>query len=261
MKYFLLIISCAFFLQLNAQQTKCQGDTIRQWSFEWQKQFLSDRENPEKWDSAHFVEDLQNVSTHKHSPMRMGVFPTPSYDLYPGTFDGIIAANLDINLPSGQRIACTISGNSKTSLNESIIGDNDVDFYFILAVVTDLPKDTINYDDVNIDGVSRNHPDVISQGYVRTSQTDKVDFVAFKSANNDAYAVVNMRLFNLNNGCIVIVVPHEDGSLRSMQIKPDELLSFQTLRSYLTSLFTEDIRINKFITTRCDDFRLLNTRQ
>lgn len=261
MKYILFIISCAYFLQLNAQQTQCQGDTIRQWSFEWQKQFISDRENPEKWDSAHFVEDLQKFSTYKHSPMRMGVFPTPSYDLYPGTFDGIIAANLDINLPSGQRIACMISGNSKTSLNESIIGDNDVDFYFILAVVTDLPKDTINYDDVNIDGVSRNHPDVISQGYVRTSQSDKIDFVAFKSANNDAYAVVNMRLFNLNDGCVVIVVPQEDGSLRSMQIKPDELLSFQTLRSYLTSLFTENKKVNKFITTRYDDFSLLNTRQ
>ena len=88
-----------------------------------------------------------------------------------------------------------------------------------------------------------------------------IDFVAFKSANNDAYAVVNMRLFNLNDGCVVIVVPQEDGSLRSMQIKPDELLSFQTLRSYLTSLFTENKKVNKFITTRYDDFSLLNTRQ
>lgn len=261
MKTFFLIIFCAFVLQLNAQQNQCQSDTIRQWSGEWQKQFLSDRENPEKWDSEHFIEDLQNLPTYKHSPLRMGVFPTPNYDLYPGTFDGIVAANFDIHLPSGQRIACMISGNSKTSLNESSIGDNDVDFYFVLAVVTDVPQDTINYDDVNIDGVSRNHPDVISQGYVRTSQTDKIDFVAFKAANNDAYAVVNMRLFNLNDGNVVVIVPQKDGSLRSMQIKPNELLTFQTLRSYLTSLFTENKQVNKFVTTRCDDFSSRNTRQ
>lgn len=186
--------------------------------------------------------------------MRFGVFPVPNYDLYPGTFDGIIAANFEIESPSGQRIACVVNGNSKTSLNESVLGDNDVDFFFILAVVTDLPRDTISYDDVSVEGVSRNHPDVISQGYVRTSQTDRVDFVSFRAANNDAYAVVTMRLFNLNDGNIVIIVPQEDGSLRSMQIAPDELLTFQTLRQYISSLLMENEKVNKFINTRKDEF-------
>lgn len=262
MKQLLLtFLLCTFILPLKAQSYKQQVDSIKVWTHEWQKQFLSDRENPDKWDSSHYIEDLQNMSQSKHSPLRIGVFPVPDYDLYPGTFDGVFAANFDISLPSGNRIACVVNGNSKTTLNTSLIGENDIDFFFILAVVTDLPQDTISYDDVNIDAISRNHPDVISQGYVRISPTDKVDFVSFRAANNDAYAVVNMRLFNLNDGNIVIIVPQEDGSLRSMQIQPDELLTFQTLRQNLTSLLTENEQINKFLLTRCDEFCRQNSEK
>lgn len=142
-----------------------------------------------------------------------------------------------------------------------MIGENDEDFYFILAVVTDCAPDTVTYDDVNLSGISRNHPDVVSEGYVRTSDSGKVDFVAFRAANNDAYAVVNMRLFNLNDGNVVIIVPQNDGSLRSMQIKPEKLLSFSTLRQYMTTLIIEDDAVNRFVITRNDDFSQQNQPQ
>jgi len=261
MKQLLLILSlCAFVLQVNAQSIPSQNDSIRQWTAQWQKQYLNDRENPAKWDSIHYKEDLTEFPKLKQEPIVPGVFPVPNYDLYPGTFDGIVAANFDFYLPSGQRIACVVNGNSRTSLNESTLGDNDVDFYFILAVVTDCLPDTVTYDDVNVSGISRNHPDVISQGYVRTSDSSKVDYVAFRAANNDAYAVVNMRLFNLHDGNIVIIVPQDDGSLRSMQIQPDELLTFQTLRQYITTLVTENERVNRFVTVRNDEFSKQNAR-
>ncbi len=251
---FLLISLCAFIFSGNAQSIPNAGDSIKLWTPQWQKQFLQDRENPAKWDVEHFSEDLVEMPQQKQSPITPSVFPVPRYDLYPGTFDGVIAANFDLFLPSGQRIACVVNGNSKTSLNESFLGDIDEDFFFILAVVTDCPGDTITFDDVNVHGISRNHPDVISEGYVRTSESSKVDFVAFRAANNDAYAVVNMRLFNLNDGNVVLIVPQEDGSLRSMQIMPEELLSFPTIKNYMTSLLIENEGVNKFITTRRDAF-------
>ena len=253
-KQLLIIICCVTAIQLAAQQNLSSDDTISEWTSEWQKQYIADRENPAKWDSIHYKEDLQRGEEAKHAPLTKGVFPVPNYDLYAGTFDGIVAANFDIDLPTGQRIACVVSGNHKTSLNESFLGDNDIDFFFIIAVVTDVPRDTVTYDDTFVDGISRNHPDVISEGYVRISETDRVDFVAFRAANNDAYAIVNMRLFNLNYGSIIVIVPQQDGSLRSMQIKPDEIITFPTLRKYTTSLFTENEQINKFITTRRDEF-------
>jgi len=248
-------------MQLSAQVTSNQRDSIKLWTPQWQKQYLADRENPEKWDTIHYKEDLQEFPKHNKLPISNGVFPVPNYDLYPGTFDGVIAANFDIYLPSGQRIACVVNGNSKTSLNESMLGGNDEDFYFILAVVTDCPQDTITFDDVNVNGISRNHPDVISEGYVRTSESSKVDFVAFRAANNDAYAIVNMRLFNLNDGNVIFIVPQEDGSLRSMQIQPKELITFSTLRQYMTSLATEDEIVSKFVITRNDAFSQQNKIQ
>ncbi|MDE6717268.1 MAG: hypothetical protein K2J70_03660, partial [Muribaculaceae bacterium] len=57
---------------------------------------------------------------------------------------------------------------------------------------------------------------------------------------------------------IVIIVPQEDGSLRSMQIMPDELLTFQTLRQNITSLFIENEKVNKFISNRKDEFSKQN---
>lgn len=254
MKQILLLISICVCLTCSAQSHITANDSIKEWTPEWHKQFLQDRENPAKWDAEHFAEDLVEAPKEKQNPITPGVFPVPRYDLYPGTFDGVIAGNFDLFLPSGQRVACIVNGNAKTSLNESFLGDIDEDFYFILAVVTDCPPDTINFDDVNVHGISRNHPDVISEGYVRTSETSTVDFVAFRAANKDAYAVVNMRLFNLNDGNVVLIVPQEDGSLRSMQIKPEELLSFPTIRNYMTSLIMENEKVNKFITTRRDDF-------
>lgn len=261
MKQLLLILAlCAFAIQVNAQSISSQSDSIKQWTAQWQKQYINDRENPTKWDSAHYKEDLDGFPKLKQEPIVPGIFPVPNYDLYPGTFDGIVAANFDLYLPSGQRITCVVNGNAKTSLNQSMIGDNDVDYYFILAVVTDCPPDTVTYDDVNISGFSRNHPDVISEGYVRTSDSSKVDFVAFRAANNDAYAIVNMRLFNLHDGNIVIIVPQEDGSLRSMQIQPEKLLTFQTLRQYITTLLTDNERVNRFVTVRNDEFSRQNPR-
>lgn len=260
-KLFLLLSLCAFVLQLSAQDESIQQDSIKVWTPLWQKQYLNDRENPQTWDAIHYKEDLQEFPKQGQLPITMGVFPVPNYDLYPGTFDGVIAANFDIYLPSGQRIACVVNGNAKTTLNESYIGDNDEDFYFILAVVTDCPQDTITFDDVNVNGISRNHPDVVCEGYVRTSDSDKVDFVAFRSANNDAYAIINMRLFNLNDGNVIFIVPQEDGSLRSMQIRPKELLTFATLRQYVTSLATEDATVSKFVTTRIDEFGRHNKKE
>ena len=70
-------------MQVNAQQITNQKDTIKQWPYEWQKQFLSDRENPEKWDTPHHIEDLQNNSQPKHTPMTVGIFPNPNYDCLP----------------------------------------------------------------------------------------------------------------------------------------------------------------------------------
>ncbi|MCM1032896.1 MAG: hypothetical protein NC405_03985 [Odoribacter sp.] len=133
MKRLLLLFSiCAYTIYLSAQSVSNPSDSIKHWTHQWQTQLLDDRENPAKWDTVHYNEDLREFPRQDQQPISLGVFPVPSYGLYPGTFDGVIAANFGLYLNSGQRISCVVNGNFKTSLNESFLGDNDEDFILYL---------------------------------------------------------------------------------------------------------------------------------
>ncbi|MCM1332297.1 MAG: hypothetical protein NC248_06780 [Bacteroides sp.] len=252
----LFTIFLAFIAGKVFSQNACTAsDTIRVWTAECQKQYLNDRENPQKWALDKYVDDLKEMSTNnKQEPFETSVFPVPSYDLYPGTFSGIAAGNFNITLDSGQRIACVVNGNCRTALNETRLGDADPDIFMMLAVVTDFPVDTVNYDDTNVQGYSRNHPDVLTQGYVHLDDTHKVEFTSFITATDDAFAIINMRLFNLNDGHIIFIVPQTDGSLRSMQIKSDETLTFENCRNLMTSLINDNDKVHKFVTCHEDEF-------
>jgi hypothetical protein len=71
---------------------------------------------------------------------------------------------------------------------------------------------------------SRNHPDYIGQGYFQT-KTGKVDFTAFTTPEGEEYAIVNMRLFHLKYGNVILVAPHKDGTFRSLQLNESEVSS------------------------------------
>jgi hypothetical protein len=115
--------------------------------------------------------------------------------------------------------------------------------YFTIAVLTD-KADTVNYTHTLNNVVSRNHPDYIGQGYVKYANL-KVDYTAFLTAGRNSYAIVNMRLFDLKNGALILIAPHKDNSLRSLQIvAPD--LSTDDVDSYIDSLFKQQKAINFF---------------
>ncbi|HLT52514.1 MAG TPA: hypothetical protein VKZ97_01395, partial [Flavobacteriaceae bacterium] len=72
--------------------------------------------------------------------------------------------------------------------------------------------------------ISRNHPDYLAQGFVKT-KTQTIDYVAFTTAENTAYAIVNTRLFDLSFGKAILIAPQKDGTLKSLQIKSPDLTS------------------------------------
>lgn len=86
--------------------------------------------------------------------------------------------------------------------------------------------------------ISRNNPDYIGQGFFKT-KTDEIDYIAFLTANRDEYAIVNMRLFNLKNGRIILIAPQKDGSLRSMQLETP-ILSDKELSDYINKILQQD---------------------
>jgi len=70
---------------------------------------------------------------------------------------------------------------------------------------------------------SRNHPNYLAMGYVKT-QNQKIDYVTFIDLQGESligYAIVSGKLFNLQEGNTIVVIPQKDYSLRFLHINVD----------------------------------------
>jgi hypothetical protein len=91
---------------------------------------------------------------------------------------------------------------------------------------------------------SRNHPNYIGQGSINT-KGNRIDFISFLTADRKNFAIVNLRLFDLDQGRIILIAPQQDGSLRSMQIEAPPLTS-KTVEPYLIDNLTQQSKVISF---------------
>lgn len=253
--YVMKIILTTILLLLSVTvRAQTPVDTIWNWTPELERQLVTDRENPATWSETHFKRDL-DTRLDPGMPLDFSAFPVPDYSLYPGTFKGLGVTAPDIYLPDGTRVKCAALCKNNTTLDSPrpYHNDNRYDCVFMLAVVTDVPADTVNWTDARVYGVSRNHPDITGEGYIKTGPDSRVSWVALDAANGDSYLVANMRLFNLNLGRFIVIVPQTDGSLRSLQLAVDRPVSQFDAKDYIQSRLSED-KVRRFIATRCDGF-------
>lgn len=210
---------------------------------------LKNREDSTKWDQEMLKLDIEN-NIELNLPFTSGIFPTPKYDLLgENSFNGV--GNFGFTGGDGYELKIdnkTILFNSffvgNNDLNKSKLGSLKDAVFFHIVVLTDF-VDTVNYSHVMSQIVSRNHPDYMGQGFYKTSN-NTIDYAAFTSSNGDAYAIVNMRLFDLNKGQTILIAPHKDKTLRSMQIK-SLLMESSQIESFTRKLLTND-NIRTFFT-------------
>ncbi len=105
--------------------------------------------------------------------------------------------------------------------------------FFHIIVLTDF-VDTVNYSHVLSEVVSGNHPDYIGQGFYNTAN-NRIDYSAFITSDRNAYAIVDMRLFDLTKGKTILIAPQKDKSLRSMQIDSPPMSS-KEIEAYTKAL-------------------------
>lgn len=110
--------------------------------------------------------------------------------------------------------------------------------FFTILVLTDF-IDEKDFNSMKSQIVSRNFPDVIGQGYIKTKK-NKIDFSAFVTLENDEFAIINMKLYNLKYGNIILIAPQKDGSLRSIQILADENLTTENIKSNIEKLLKKE---------------------
>jgi len=238
MKYFILVI-------LVFSSTICfsQKD-MTLWNEKLEQNHLKNRQDSSTWDSELLRRDIESNKEKEGRPFRYGAFPVPKYELlgkesFKGVGNGGNFTGIDIN---GKTVLYSYFLVNKNALTQKYIRNKPNEVFFTIVVLTDF-IDKANFTHAGVQIISRNNPDYIGQGFFKT-KNDEIDYTAFLTADRNEYAIVNMRLFNLKQGRIVLIAPQKDGSLRSMQIK-SPTLDDKELADYVNKMLKQD-NVKKF---------------
>ncbi len=244
----ILLLSSLFAFSACTQVTKTG------WGPEQEAEYLKNRQDPSTWDCRLLEQDIQDMPQILSKPLMYGAFPVPEYGLIgENTFDGVLCSNYYMKFgDEGRNLLYACMGVNRNGMIEKYIGDKPDEVFFTILVLSDVEIGSDDdfwdnmYSDVFI--TSRNNPDYVGQGYIKT-KNDEIDFVAFLTAGRDEYAIVNMRLFDLKYGRIVIIAPQKDGSLRSMQVKTEDVISSDGLTNRLQEIIKRT-DVNDFLTDK-----------
>jgi hypothetical protein len=210
LKFLLVITGIIMSLQkMNSQDNF-------EWNLQKKIERKNNREDSTKWDSKIIEIDSLGFSEGEN----FGFFPTPDYDLigrnsfdglgYGGSFDGIVVNNRTFVYNDFYVLKCLT--------NDTYIGNRENEVFFVIIVMTDF-IDTVDYSHMEANVISRNHPDYLANGCIKT-KTNKIDYTAFITGDRREYAIVNSRIFDLDIGRIILFVPSVKvpGMLLSKQI-------------------------------------------
>ncbi len=239
---FIFILFLLLSLNSHAKET-ISNDTTCKWNEKREKQHLINRQDSTTWDYEMLRRDIEDANYIDSKPFQFGVFPVPKYSLLgKNSFQGIGIGSFHRKVEySDNSIYCTFFAVKKNELTKQYIPDDKTnEIFFTIMVLTDVEIDTVNYSHSRNQMISRNHPDYIGQGFVKTKKGE-VDYAAFLTADRNEYAIVNMRLFNLKQGRMIIIAPQKDGTIRSLQLKTEQVLSIDDIESYTDDLINQKI--------------------
>jgi hypothetical protein len=213
------------------------------WGLDQEKAQLKRREDPAKWNIEVLEADTPQSPDHPERPFPIGAFPVPRYDLVgKGSFRG--NGTMAMEYPwRDHHIVGSAFFLSRSPVNEKFLAARADEVFFHILVLSDKnvqPDGSNAFMHIH----SRNHPHIIGQGLFKTA-TSEIDYVAFQTADRNAYAIVNMRLFDLRAGRVVIICPQKDRTLRSMQVEAP-ILASDEVKDFDAKLM-KDPRIVQFL--------------
>ena len=234
-QFVIIILVLAVFLACK-NPSKLENDSSI-WNQQKREQYLNNRNDSTSWDNEMLNRDKQLIGIGEFGPFEIGVFPVPKYELLgKDSFKGLGNKNEDFKV-GDKTVVMNSFFVAKNDINKERLGDKHSEVFFHLLVLTDT-LDNENYNLNKNIAISRNHPDYVAQGFVKT-KTNVIDYFAFDTAEGESYAIINTRLFNLNFGGTILIAPQKDGTFRSLQIKIP-LLTSETIIDYTESIIEED---------------------
>ncbi|MFC0877123.1 hypothetical protein ACE01N_11035 [Saccharicrinis sp. FJH2] len=215
------------------------------WNPEKEKIHNENRNDSTKWSSKNWESDTSDFELWG-KPIISGVFPVPEYDLIDSTFNGLgNSGNWEGFELKGKKVIYHSLYVNKNAVNKEFINNKANEVFFTIAVLTD-SVDLKGYSHTDVSITSRNHPHYVGQGFVKT-KFNEIDFISFITADRNNYAIVNMRLFDLRIGRIVLIAPQQDGTLRSLQLN-SPIMSSKEMDEYIENLMSNDKEVIEFFT-------------
>ena len=215
-------------------------------TFEWNLEKES-AHNGHRNDSSTWKMDLLEVdkmaATFGAKPMTYGAFPVPKYELVNNGFEGIGNGGEWTGIPIKEKQVIYHNLYVGKKKGEEM----ETEVFFTILVLTDT-IDAESYTHTDVSSISRNHPHYTGQGFVKT-KTSQVDFISFLTADENAYALVNLRLFDLRIGRIVLIAPQKDGSMRSLQLDAP-VMSVEDMDQYIKNFLSEDTQTIDFFAAK-----------
>ncbi|WP_424001427.1 hypothetical protein [Maribacter sp. IgM3_T14_3] len=225
----------------------CKGQEKREgfkWNSEKEKIHNQNRNDSTKLSVKTWNADIENIRLNDR-PMVNGVFPVPDYDFADSTFVGLGNSGdwKGIKLKDKTIIHHSLFV-TKSAVNQKYIPNKPNEVYFTILGLTD-SVDTKKFTHTNVNATSRNHPHYSGQGFIKT-KSNTIDFTAFLTADRKEYAIVNMRLFDLKIGRIILIAPQKDGTFRSLQLE-SPIMSSEEMDVYVKDLLN-DKKVMDFFT-------------
>ncbi|MBC8111908.1 MAG: hypothetical protein H7Y04_12680 [Verrucomicrobia bacterium] len=208
--------------------------TKAQKKFEWNRdkkiQQKQNREDSSKWDKNNFVADSASYARTKK-----GFFPVPKYDLVaPNSFDGLgYGGSYKGDTINGKKFVHNFYYVNNCLTNQEFVGNKKDEVFFCIISLTDF-VDERRFTHMSSGISSRNHPDYLAEGFIKTKD-NTIQYAAFITGDRQAYAIVNSRIFDLNLGRIIVIVPQKDHSLRSFQINIP-IVSSEEIKKYIAKV-------------------------
>lgn len=212
------------------------------WSTSNRIDHLKNIQDSTTWDNEMLESDKQIIELGNYGPFASGAFPVPEYDILgKGSFKGLGNKSGEFEVQN-KKLLMNSFFIKENELNKTRIQGKPDEVFFQIIVLTDTVDD-INYNLNRSQIISRNHPDYLGQGFIAT-KNNRIDYLAFLTAENEAFAIVNTRLFNLNYGKTILIAPQKDKTLRSLQIQTPQV-SFDSITD-LTHKLLKDPKVVDF---------------
>ncbi len=184
------------------------------WTLEDGRAYAHRNYDPSKWNPDRLKGDLEAVRENKH-PIKPALsdYPSPvaDYDWGYGMI-GKLETRIGERTLKGTTVGYAID--SKYHPEPAAVKGDYFATRFNLLILTDhLANDgTANHI------VSRNYPHYLATGSQLTSQ-GRIDWVQLTMADGRNLAIISQRVFDLEFGKTIVVIPHDDGSLRFLQLE------------------------------------------